>query len=153
MLIRIRKATSSDLESVALLFDQYRAFYHKTSDLEGAKNFLAARLKNKESILFVAENTEAKLLGFAQLYPLFSSTRMKPMWLLNDLYVDANSRNLGIGAKLIDACQQYCIKTGACALSLETGKTNNIGNHLYPRTGFVLDQENNYYEWEVPQNL
>jgi len=32
---------------------------------------------------------------------------------------------------------------------LETEKTNLIVNALYPKTGFVLNSDSNYYEWNV----
>ena len=34
-----RKATLKDLDSLSKLFDAYRMFYHKSTDLEGAKTF------------------------------------------------------------------------------------------------------------------
>ena len=53
----------------------------------GAENFLKERLENQDSEIFVAEENGI-LTGFTQLYPLFSSTRMKRYWLLNDLFVN-----------------------------------------------------------------
>ncbi|MBP7357540.1 MAG: GNAT family N-acetyltransferase, partial [Cloacibacterium sp.] len=70
-----RKATLEDLPQLSNLFDQYRSFYHKESDVNGAENFLKERLKNQDSEIFVAEENGI-LTGFTQLYPLFSSTRM-----------------------------------------------------------------------------
>lgn len=35
-----RKATLEDLAQLAILFDQYRSFYHKESDVNGVENFL-----------------------------------------------------------------------------------------------------------------
>jgi hypothetical protein len=32
---------------------------------------------------------------------------------------------------------------------LETAKSNTIGNNLYPRTSFFLDEDHNYYSWDV----
>ena len=50
-----RKATLEDLPQLSNLFDQYRSFYHKESDIEGAENFLKERLENQDSEIFVAE--------------------------------------------------------------------------------------------------
>ncbi|WP_449401201.1 N-acetyltransferase family protein [Chryseobacterium wanjuense] len=86
-----RKANIQDLQQLAELFDQYRVFYHKESDIPAAESFLKERIENKDSEIFVAES-DGKLVGFVQLYPLFSSTRMKRYWLLNDLYVNENHR-------------------------------------------------------------
>jgi ribosomal protein S18 acetylase RimI-like enzyme len=104
-------------------------------------------IKNKESVVFVAENENGIMTGFVQLYPLFSSTRMRRLWLLNDLYVNPKFRGQQISLQLIDAAKEHAVKTNACGLMLETAKTNVIGNNLYPRTGFVLDSDFNYYYW------
>jgi hypothetical protein len=34
-----RKATLEDLAQLAILFDQYRTWYHKESDIKGAETF------------------------------------------------------------------------------------------------------------------
>jgi hypothetical protein len=43
----IRKATQDDLVQLSQLFDGYRMFYHKTSDLSAAQQFLSERLEKK----------------------------------------------------------------------------------------------------------
>ncbi|MBM7419306.1 MULTISPECIES: GNAT family N-acetyltransferase [Chryseobacterium] len=141
-----RKATIQDLPQLAELFDQYRVFYHKESDISAAENFLKQRIENKDSEIFVAES-EGKLTGFVQLYPLFSSTRMKRYWLLNDLYVNKNYRGKGFSKKLIEEAKQLAKSTDASGILLETGKSNNIGNQLYPSCGFEIYDEVNFYEW------
>jgi ribosomal protein S18 acetylase RimI-like enzyme len=143
-----REIVENDLEKVAELFDAYRIFYEKKSDLEGAKIFLSERFRNNESKIFICENQKAEIVGFVQLYPIFSSTRMKRLWLLNDLFVNENFRGLGISVSLIGKAQELCRETNACGLILETAKSNKIGNSLYLKTGFSLDTEHNYYSWE-----
>ena len=66
-----RKATVQDVSQLAELFDQYRVFYHKESDIPAATTFLQERLENKDSEIFVAEEN-GELTGFVQLYPIFS---------------------------------------------------------------------------------
>jgi len=148
-----RKATSKDLGSLSELFDAYRMFYHKSTDLEGAKTFLKDRISNKDSEIFVAETIENKLVGFVQLYPLFSSTRMKKYWLLNDLFVHPESRGKGFSIGLIQKAKTLVVETNACGMYLETDKTNLIGNNLYPKTGFKLNSTANFYEWTNPKSF
>ncbi|HIB8180916.1 TPA: N-acetyltransferase family protein [Elizabethkingia anophelis] len=142
----IRLATLQDLESLTLIFEKYRDFYKKQGDYEGAKSFLKERISNNESVIYIAE-ADGETIGFTQLYPLFSSTRMKKLWLLNDLYVEEEYRQKGISIALIDKAKELCRETGACQLSLETSKTNMVGNNLYPKTDFQLDTEANFYYW------
>lgn len=146
-MITIRHATSADLEQITDLFDLYRIFYRKGSDRAAAKNYLQDRLKNKESEIIVAEE-EGKLVGFTQLYPQFSSTRMKKFWVLNDLFVLEIYRGLGVGKALIKGAQQFCRDNASAGLLLETEKTNVIGNKLYPSCGFKGYEESNFYWWE-----
>jgi len=128
------------------LFDAYRVWYRKNSNKAMAKQFLTERVENKESIIYACENENGKLVGFTQLYPIFSSTRMKRMWLLNDLFVAPDFRGKGISKMLINQAKDLCQKTNACGVLLETETTNDIGNKLYPATGFELE-ENNFYFW------
>lgn len=141
-----RKAAIQDLLQLAELFDQYRVFYHKESDIPAAEKFLKERIENKDSEIFVAEN-EGKLVGFVQLYPLFSSTRMKRYWLLNDLFVNENYRGKGFSKELIEKAKQLAKFTNASGILLETGKSNDVGNQLYPSCGFEIYDEVNFYEW------
>jgi ribosomal protein S18 acetylase RimI-like enzyme len=142
----IRKATLTDLLPLSELFDLYRQFYDKSSDIEAGKEFLKERFKKNESEVFIAIS-DSKIVGFVQLYPLFSSTRMKRLWLLNDLFVHPDFRGKGFSVQLIEVAKQLCIETNACQLTLETSKLNTVGNNLYPKAGFEIDSENNYYAW------
>lgn len=147
-MIEIRKATIADLKLVVELFDKYRVFYEKESDKFKAETFISERLNLKDSIIFVAEADTENLVGFVQLYPIFSSTRMQRLWLLNDLFVNKEHRGRGIAKQLIETAKLLCKETNSCGLILETAKTNCIGNELYPKAGFSLDKEHNYYSWD-----
>jgi GNAT superfamily N-acetyltransferase len=144
-----RKATSKDVEHLSELFNAYRMFYQKASAIQSAKTFLEDRISNKDSEIFVAQNTTNKLVGFVQLYPLFSSTRMKKFWLLNDLFVHPEFRGNGISIGLIQKAKDLVLESKACGMYLETEKSNLIGNALYPKTGFELNTSVNFYEWNV----
>jgi ribosomal protein S18 acetylase RimI-like enzyme len=144
----IRRATVNDIPGLGKLFDAYRVFYGKQSDLRGALEFLEDRISGIESQVFISIEDDDRITGFIQLYPLYSSTRMARLWLLNDLYVDPEFRGKGISKQLIEKAKTLCRQTKACALILETAKDNEIANILYVSTGFKLDREHNYYEWE-----
>jgi ribosomal protein S18 acetylase RimI-like enzyme len=144
-----RKATSNDVDHLSELFNAYRMFYQKASAIQSAKTFLEDRISNKDSEIFVAQNTTNKLVGFVQLYPVFSSARMKKFWLLNDLFVHPEFRGNGISIGLIQKAKDLVLESKACGMYLETEKSNLIGNALYPKTGFELNTSVNFYEWNV----
>lgn len=143
------KATLNELDELSVLFDEYRQFYGKESDIEAAKNFLKERIERNESEIFYTKNEDNEITGFVQLYPLFSSVRMKKKWLLNDLYVCKDFRGKGFSIALIERAKELCNETGAYGLSLSTAKTNDVGNSLYPRTGFVLSTDWNEYDFTL----
>lgn len=143
----VSKATLHDLGPLSVLFDEYRIFYKKESELQQIKAFLSERINNNDSVIFVAKSTDGDLIGFVQLYPLFSSTRLKRLWLLNDLYVNPKFRGLKVSVMLIDRSKQLARETNSAGLLLETARSNTIGNSLYLKTDFILDTDHNYYSW------
>lgn len=143
----IRRAQIADLPQLAQLFDDYRVFYRKDSDLSAANDFIKERMLAEESVIFVHESG-SDITGFTQLYPIFSSTRMRRIWLFNDLYIKPEFRGRGISKELIEAAKEHSRQTNASGLLLETEKANKIGNRLYPSVGFELNEETNYYWWE-----
>jgi len=143
----IKNAEEADVPELSLLFDQYRIYYKKNSDIPGAKKYLLEKIQKKESIIFIAKS-ENKIIGFTQLYPLFSSLGMKRSWILNDLYVLEQYRGKGVSKQLIDAAKALAKETNAAGILLETEKTNIVGNKLYPAVGFALYEKNNFYWWD-----
>ena len=62
--MNISKATVSDIDEIAILFDQYRQFYECPADLGAAKSYLNKRLNNQESTVFLARNSNGNAVGF-----------------------------------------------------------------------------------------
>ncbi len=146
--MKIFKAGINDIEPAAKLFNEYRVFYKKGSDIEGAKKFLSERIKNDESVIFIAMSDNNEAMGFTQLYPLFSSTNMKKLWLLNDLFVNSEFRKTGVGEALIEKAKQLARDTNARGLILETANDNTEAKNLYIKTGWVKDNDHSYFSWD-----
>lgn len=143
---KIKKAGLEHLHDAAELFNLYRIFYRQANDYEKCKQFLQARLDNEQSNIFLVYVND-KAVGFVQLYKLYHYVKLAKQWLLSDLFVHPDYRGKGLSVALIDRSKQWCEETGACGLMLETEKTNDIGNTLYPRCGFEYDGLHNYYYW------
>lgn len=144
---RIKKATNKDLEPISILFDAYRVFYKQNSDPEAARTFITDRLKNKDSIIYLATNAKGEPMGFTQLYPIFSSVALKRVYVLNDLYVTAAARDSGIGTALLEQAKDLVRAEEARGLVLETD-ANNPAQKLYKKNGWTLDPALHFY-WEV----
>jgi GNAT superfamily N-acetyltransferase len=142
----IREAKISDIDNLSILFNSYRMFYQKDSNLKIAKDFISSRINQGDSKIYICEMNKI-LTGFVQLYPLFSSTRVSKYWLLNDLFVKKQERGKGYSKLLIGKAKELVIKTKSCGIMLETEKTNTIGNSLYPNVGFEKNILSNFYEW------
>ena len=150
-LLQLVRVTSEQVERVVPLFDAYRRFYGQPPDVDGARRFLAERLGRGESVIFaVVEGGRA--LGFTQLYPSFSSVSLRPIWILNDLFVAEDARRRGVGARLLRAARDHAVKTGAARLALSTAVTNTTAQALYERDGWRRDTAFLHYEYELPKD-
>ncbi|MBK8501953.1 MAG: GNAT family N-acetyltransferase [Saprospiraceae bacterium] len=145
--MNIDQLTIDHLDDLVILFEAYRVWYRQPADSIKARAFLSERINRNESIIFGAFDELGQMVGFTQLYPLFSSTRMGRIWSLNDLFVQPQSRGQGISLQLLDRAKKLAIDTTAIGILLETEKSNVIGNRLYPRAGFHLEEDTHYYFW------
>ena len=146
-MIKIIRATEIHLEDVVPLFDAYRVFYEQESNTDGARAFLLDRIKKKEAIIFLAFANNIAV-GFTQLYTTFSSVSMEPVFILNDLYVKASSRKIGVGEKLLNHAKAFCKEKGFKGLALETA-TDNPAQKLYERLGWEKDSHCFHYFWKA----
>lgn len=127
-------ATLADIPSIEPLFNLYREFYGMESDKEGASQFLTARLTNKESIIIYAKEG-VEVVGFTQLFPTFSSSVMKKVYILNDLFVGEDQRGRGVAKLLIEEAIEIARQEGCSRVSLSTAK-DNTAQFLYEKLGF-----------------
>lgn len=138
--IEVRQAFLADLDDLSKLFDEYRQFYGKSSDLGLAKEFLRARFNHGESTLFVAHAGSAAV-GFVQLYPSFSSVSAERTYILNDLYVRPEARRTGVASQLLAAAEHYAQELGAIRLTLSTAISNESAQLLYASAGWKRDEQ------------
>jgi GNAT superfamily N-acetyltransferase len=138
--LEIVKASQEHVAEVARLFDLYRQFYECEPDIELATRFISERIGNDEADIFVALDGD-KAIGFTQLYPSFCSVDAAKIYILYDLYVDADSRNAGVGAKLMNRATDWARENGAARLDLLTENNNFAGQHLYEKLGYERTNE------------
>jgi GNAT superfamily N-acetyltransferase len=136
--VTIRRAGAGDLDNLAPLFDAYRRFYRLPGDLEGGSRFLRERMERNESVIFVAFE-EAKAIGFAQLYPTFSSGAMARIFILNNLFVAPEARRSGVGSALLRTAAEFGWAEGAARLVLSTELTNTVAQSVYENNGWKRD--------------
>ncbi len=136
--VEIVRAGTADVAEVGPLFDAYRMFYSKQSDVAAGEVFLRERLTRDESVVLLAR-VDGRGVGFCQLYPIFSSVALTQRWLLNDLYVHESARRRGVARALLDAAVAHARESGADKLELKTERLNAGAKALYEREGWELD--------------
>jgi len=145
--LSVRQAVLADLYAVAHLFDGYRQFYGQASDVAAAQHFLLQRFEHGQSVILLAEH-QGEVVGFTQLYPSFSSVSMARVFVLNDLFVLATARRLGVGKALLRAAADHARTLGAVRLSLSTAVDNLNAQALYEAMGWARDQK--FFSYHLP---
>jgi ribosomal protein S18 acetylase RimI-like enzyme len=146
--MEIRRITLDERHLVTGLFDSYRVFYKKPSDIALSEGFVKERLGKDESVIFVAldiENGQLVPTGFTQLYPKYSSVSATKNWILNDLYVESSHRKQGIGEVLIKTAMHFAKAEGATFVQLETAVDNYTAQSLYEAIGFKKQEPESGY--------
>jgi ribosomal protein S18 acetylase RimI-like enzyme len=146
--ITIRQAAASDIDALAPLFDSYRQFYGRESDIRAAREFLLARFNHGESVVFIAHDANVPI-GFAQLYPSFSSVSLARTFVLNDLFVHESSRRKGVASLLLAAAVEFGKSSAAARLSLSTAISNDTAQALYQSAGWRRDEQFFVYHYAI----
>ena len=149
MKFNIIEAKSKHIEQVGELFDLYRQFYKYESNLIESTNYIKDRIKNNESIIFIAINDANKAIGFIQLYETFGSLDLGKIVILYDLYVKKDHRKNKIGRQLMLKSHEYAKKINAKRIQLSTATDNFIGQSLYESLGYVKDADFYTYDFEI----
>ena len=147
--MKVIRAQVTDLSHSAPLFASYREFYGEPYDLEASTSFLASRLARDESVVLLATEGDA-VVGFVQIYPAFSSTRLAPIWILNDLFVVEAARGLGAVDALLETAVTLAVDAGVVSIELATAHTNLRAQSVYARHGYESDEEFRHYEKPLP---
>ncbi len=143
----IYRADASHLDALVPLFDAYRVFYRQPSDPDAVGAFLAARLAQNDTLIFLAY--KGGPVGFTQLFPSFSSVSVKRLWILNDLFVRPEGRRAGVAKALLERARRHALDTHAKGLVLITEIDNTGAQELYEATGWQRDETLYTYGLEV----
>ncbi len=143
----VRQATIFDLDLLAPLFDAYRQFYRKPSDLGLARRFLLERFQHNQSIVFLAVRPDGSAVGFTQLFPSFSSASAARILILNDLFVRPEARRARVGSLLLAAAATFGRALGVVRLTLSTEVTNEAAQALYETEGWT--RQTNFYVYNL----
>tara|TARA_A100000164_G_scaffold220630_1_gene195809 strand:- start:95 stop:565 length:471 start_codon:yes stop_codon:yes gene_type:complete len=142
--LQIKIAQPDDFEKIGEVFNLYRQFYEKESNIEACKNYIHERLINNEAQIFYIEN-EKECMGITQLYTTFDSLELSKKIILYDLYVRSEYRNKGIGRMLMNAAKNFAEKKGVTSIELSTSINNKNAQSLYESLEYQRDTE--FYDY------
>ncbi|MEH6992507.1 GNAT family N-acetyltransferase [Neobacillus drentensis] len=144
----IRQATIQDLQRIVPIFDAYREYFGQIKDPEMVEEFLFDRFEHLESVIFIAEQ-QGEVIGFAQLYPVFSSLTLQRVWLLNDFYIAEEFRGSGVGTQLFTTVKEFTLLTKSKGIELSVEHTNKKAWSFWEKQGFKQDEEFRYYFFKL----
>ena len=135
----IRLARPHDLDALLPLVTAYRAFYKQVADEVRERAFVAGHLQRGSSTILVAESRGA-IVGFAQLFPTYSTVHLGTVWLVEDLYVAQQARGVGVATALLARAVERARAAGATGMFLETARDNQAARSLYERAGWLHEE-------------
>lgn len=134
--IKIREAELADLELI-------QNFIAQKSEFDGSKNSLAATADKLQQALFGQPQLVRVLLaevagipvGFAIFYATYSSLLTQPYLWLDDLFVQAPMRGIGVGKALLKHLAQIAESTNCGRIQWTVNTGNAAGIAFYQKQG------------------
>lgn len=134
----IRQAQVSELAQVVPLFDDYYAAspVPHTVDHLALQVFLKTIVSDeRQGQLLLAETPTGQLVGFALLYRTYDTRKLRPVVILNDLFVAEKVRRQGVARKLMAATFEWAQGQGAVSVVWQTRTSNKGAQKLYHQLG------------------
>jgi GNAT superfamily N-acetyltransferase len=136
--VTITRAGLDDVADLVPLVEAYRAFYRQPPS-ERTRDYVADRIVHEEAVVLLARK-DGVAVGFALVYPTFSTVALAPVWLLNDLYVSEHARGGGVARRIMAVAEQAARDAGAARIWLRTAHDNIPAQGLYESRGWAQDE-------------
>jgi GNAT superfamily N-acetyltransferase len=140
--MRITVVGAADVPELLPLVRAYCDFYQVTpsdQELLALSRALLADPK-REGLQLLARDDAGRAVGFATLYWTWQTLAAARVGVMNDLYVAAEARGLGVAEGLIAACLERCREHGATRLVWQTAVDNHRAQAVYARVGATRDE-------------
>ncbi|NTU58717.1 MAG: GNAT family N-acetyltransferase [Chlorobiaceae bacterium] len=140
-MLTIRIAEKRDIEACArllgILFSQELEF---TPDVRKQESGIEMIIGNPSAgTILVCEN-DGEIVAMVTLLTLVSTALGREVVLLEDMVVSPESRNQGIGSKLVDHACDWARDHGYGRITLLTDGDNDSAHRFYSRKGFSRSQ-------------
>jgi ribosomal protein S18 acetylase RimI-like enzyme len=150
--VSIQLASTRDIPEVVRLYAAYRVFYGEAPDEARASTFIRDRVTLSAAqpagqftvaqyfLAWTASAGSRKAVGFMHLMPSSNTLAMRPIWFLEDLYVDPGARRQGIATAFLEHAEEFARSTGAERLTLATAHDNVAAQGVYRKLGYVREE-------------
>lgn len=144
--VRIRVVERGDEDAWRGLWDGYNAFYGRAGDSALPEAITAATWERffapAEPVHCLVAESQAQVVGLAHFILHRSTSRLKEVCYLQDLFTLARLRGQGIGRQLILAVYEAAKAAGCSRVYWQTQTTNTPGRALYDKVarheGFIV---------------
>jgi GNAT superfamily N-acetyltransferase len=148
--MRITVVGSADLPELLPLVRAYCDFYQVTPSDRELLELSGALLADpeREGLQLLARDAAGKAVGFATLYWTWQTLVAARVGVMNDLFVAAEARGMGVAEGLIAACLERCREHGATRLVWQTARDNHRAQAVYARVEAARDD--GWLDYELP---
>jgi GNAT superfamily N-acetyltransferase len=94
----------------------------------------------REGLQILARDDGGRAVGFATVFWTWSTLRASRIGVMNDLFVESESRGRGVAEALIAECAERCRGRGARSLGWQTARDNRRAQAVYDRVGAVREE-------------
>jgi GNAT superfamily N-acetyltransferase len=150
--VRITVVGSADLPELLPLMRAYCDFYQVTPSDQELLELSRALLADpqREGLQLLARDDAGRAVGFATLYWTWQTLVATRVGVMNDLFVAAEARGMGVAEGLIATCVERCRERGATRLVWQTAVDNHRAQAVYARVGATRDDRWLDYQLPVP---
>jgi GNAT superfamily N-acetyltransferase len=148
--MRITVVGATDLPELLPLVRAYCDFYQATPSDRELLALSRALLADpeREGLQLLARDDADQAVGFATLYWTWQTLVAARVGVMNDLFVAAEARGLGVAEGLIAACLERCRERGATRLVWQTATDNHRAQAVYARVGATRDDR--WLDYDLP---
>ncbi|MCA1818614.1 MAG: N-acetyltransferase family protein [Thermoplasmatota archaeon] len=146
--MQVRRAVLADQPALVPLVAAMHE--HERLPMGPATEAALARLLADGAFGFVLVALDPEPVGYAVIgfgYSLEFSGRDA---FVDELFVTPTARDVGIGARLLEAAEHGCREAGVAALHLEVDHANAAARRLYERTGYKAHERHLMTRWLGP---
>jgi GNAT superfamily N-acetyltransferase len=143
-------STPADLAELLPLMRAYCDFYQVAPGDQALLELSQALLADpqREGVQLLARDDTGRVVGFATLFWTWQTLAATRVGVMNDLYVAAEARGVGVADGLIAACLERCREHGATQLIWQTAVDNHRAQAVYERLGAT--REDRWLGYQLP---